>query len=595
MLGAGNSPAAAVSLLLAGSLCLLPFLVPFHQPPILSFQAEWLAAALGIAAALAASAVRGARVASIPFPARWLVAFALFLGAQPAIGHAIYPQLPLIGALYVLYAALMIWLGAQLADSCGMERAAVALATCLLAGALANAAAGAIQFYGRPALLEDIVAELPYRAGAFGNIAQANLYANYLALGATALLFLWERGKLRTGYAHAAAILLACACALSGSRSSLLYAFWFALLGLLAGRARQDGRRLKIAACSLAMVFLAAHVAVPWLNATFELGTSAKSAIERSLSVLPENVELRWELWLLAWRVFADAPVLGAGFGEFAGAAFGSGLAPAMTQFGNEVWSSPHNLVLHLLAETGALGGGLALAGLCTWWWQAGRRYLAAPQPALWWVIAAVGIEAIHSMFEFPLWSVHFLGVTALLMGLGTRPGTSSGAASRVTRTAAIAVCITLSLALAMLLRDYVRLDSTRITGTSVTLASTEDAERDAGVMRALARGPLAPVTELWIILGTPPDRNDLAARLEMSGRVARYFPANAVIVRRAVFLAFDGNATKARALLAQAVHLFPRQCKSTMAILEQALASDRSAIEPLLTQAKAQMGKSCP
>ena len=94
---------------------------------------------------------------------------------------------------------------------------------------------------------------------------------------------------------------------------------------------------------------------------------------------------------------------------------------------------------------------------VCTWWWQAGRRYFAASEPAMWWIIAAVGIEMIHSMVEFPLWSTHFLGVTALLMGLGARPGTDSRTASRLTYAAVAGTCVALALAMAMLLRDYVR------------------------------------------------------------------------------------------------------------------------------------------
>ena len=76
-----------------------------------------------------------------------------------------------------------------------------------------------------------------------------------------------------------------------------------------------------------------------------------------------------------------------------------------------------------------------------------------------------------------------------------------------------------------------------------MTLASAADSARDAAVMRALAHGPLAPTAELWIFLGAPLDRDDLAARVGMSERLARYFPSNAVVVRRAVFLAFDGEA----------------------------------------------------
>ncbi len=590
--------AAAVSLLLAGSLCLLPFLLPYHELPVLSFHAEWLAAALGIAAMLAALGEGARAFAPVPLPARWLIAFALFLAAQTLIGRPVYLQLPLLGALYVLYAALLIWLGAQLAASAGIERAAGVLAASLLAGALMNAAAGMIQFYGLPALLQDIIAELhhgPDRNAAYGNIAQANLYANYLALGGTALLFLWLRGGLRIGYALAAAMLLAWASALSGSRSALLYALWFAMLGLLAGRmpARAAARRLKFAAYGLAGAMLAAQVAIPWLNDALHLGQANQGAFERLVAISGGHAETRWEAWLLALRVFADAPIFGAGIGEFAGAIFSLGFSPEMARAG-EVWTSAHNLPLHLLAETGALGTALALAGLCTWCWQAGRRYLTAPQPAMWWIIAAIGIELIHSMFEFPLWNAHFLGVTALVMGLATSPGARTNAAPRLSRTMAAGLCVVLAFALAILLRDYLRLDATRATGTSITLASAADSARDAAVMRALTRGPLAPTAELWIFLGAPLDRGDLAARLEMSERLARHFPSNAVIVRRAAYLAFDGQGAAARSLLLRALDSFPHRCRATVLILEQALAADRAAIEPLLALARNSSRRDC-
>jgi hypothetical protein len=151
-----------------------------------------------------------------------------------------------------------------------------------------------------------------------------------------------------------------------------------------------------------------------------------------------------------------------------------------------------------------------------------------------------------------------------------------------------------LALALALLLKDYLRLDAARVTGTSLTLASTEDSERAAAVMRDLARGPLAPTAELWMFIGAPLDRSKLAARVEMSGRVARYFPANAVVVRRAVVLAFDGQAAAARSVLLHALRTFPHLCKATVLMLEQALAADPAAIEPLLALAQDSGGADC-
>jgi O-antigen ligase len=585
-----KAPAApATSLLLAGSLCLLPFLLPYHQQPFLSFFPEWLAIALGTAAALAVLARRGVLPVSLPAPGRWLTAFALFLAVQAASGRQAYPQLPLLAALYVLYAVLMIWLGAQLTAVFGIERVATVLAAFLFIGALTNSLAGVIQFYGRPRLLEDVIAELHGSGRAYGNIAQANLYANSLALGEGALLFLWSRARVRTAYALPALALLLLGSALSGSRGALLYAFWYAALGLLAMRVQdgEEARRLRFAAYGVAVLALAAHFAVPWLDDLLHLGPTGERTLDRILASPGENVEPRLQAWLVALRAFAGAPLAGVGIGEFAGAAFELGLDPSLTRLG-EVWTSPHNLPLHLLAETGLVGAVLVLGALCAWWWQAARRYGTDREAASWWILAAVGIEMIHSLTEFPLWSAHFLGMTALLMGAGARIETGSPALSRTGWIAPAAICASLSLALGIALRDYMRLDVTRITGTSVTLAAAAQAHRDTEIMRELTHGLMAPLAELWIVIGAPLDRSDLAGKLAMSERVARYWPAHAVVARRAVFLALDGKAEKARSLLARALETFPHRLDATLLILEQARAADPGAIEPLLAMAKA-------
>src|SRR6266853_4533922 len=577
--------------MLAGSLCLLPFLLPYHQPPILSFFPEWLAAALGVAAALTLLVGRGVTAAFLPAPARWLIAFAVLLAAQAASGGHAYSQLPLLAALYVLYAVLMIWLGAQLTAALGIERVAMVLAAFFLIGALANSLAGVIQFYGRPKLLEDVIAELRGNR-AYGNIAQANLYANYLALGEGALLFLWARARVRTAYAIPALALLLIGSSLSGSRGALLYALWYGALGLLAVRV-QDGegaRRLKFAAYGVAVAALSAHFAVPWLNDVLHLGPPGEGALDRILAATGEHAEPRRQAWLIALRAFVGVPLAGVGMGEFAGAAFELGLDPSLTQLG-EVWTSPHNLPLHLLAETGLVGTVLVLGGVGVWGWQAARRYWTDRQVALWWIIAAVGIEMIHSLTEFPLWNAHFLGVTALLMGAGARLEARSPAVARTAWIAPTAAYAVLSVTLGVTLRDYVRLDMTRISGTTLTLTPAAQAHQDAETMRELTHGLMAPLAELWMVIGAPLDRSMLADRLAMSGRVARYWPANAVVARRAVFLALGGEAEKARSLLARALETFPHQVNTTILILEQARTADPSAVEPLLAMARAVSG----
>jgi len=579
------SSAPAISLLLAGSLCLLPFLIPYHQLPVLSFFPEWLAAALGTGAALVVLAARGASAISLPVPTRWLIAFALFLAVRATAGEQAYPQISLLAAVYVLYAVLLIWLGALLVATFGVERVALALAAFLLAGALANSLAGAIQFYGRPAPLEDFIADL-HSKRAYGNIAQANLYANYLALGEGALLFLWLRARVRTAYALAALALLVSASALSDSRSAVLYALWYAALGWMAARlpVGTETRRLKLAAYCVAGAALVAYIAVPWINDALQLGPPG--AADRLLDSSREYSEPRAKAFRLALRVFGAAPVAGVGVGEFAGAAFESGLDPSLAQSG-EVWTSPHNLVLHLLAETGAVGTVLILSCLFAWGWRAVQGYRADPKPALGWILSAIGIGLIHSMTEFPLWSAHFLGVTALLIGASSMFPTLSQVASRVSGIGVGGICVVLSVVLGLMLRDYVRLDAARITGTTLTLAPAAQVTRDTAIMRDLTLGLMAPVAELWIVLGASLDKNDLADKLAISERVARTSPANTVMVRRAVFLAFDGKVERAQGLLERALRTFPRRYDDTISILERALAADSTAIEPLLAMAR--------
>lgn len=550
MLEATRGP-YAIGLLLAAAMCTLPFLVPYHQLPILSFYPEWLAAAMGISAALCTLAWRGGAVEPLPAPSLWLVALALYFLARAFAGQA-YPQIGVLAACYVVFAALMVWLGVQLASGLGAERVCTALSVALLAGALANALAGAIQFYARPALLEDVVADLAGRR-AYGNIAQANLYANYLALGQCALVFLGYQRRVPGVLTLLIAMVLAGASALSGSRVTILFAGWIALLGALSYRfaPSADVRRLRSGALVAAGCILVMHFMVPWLNYALGLHRAGESALDR-ISTLAGSGEPRWEIYSLGLRVFSAAPMLGVGLGAFPGAAFDLGLDPALTQFG--VLTSPHNLPLHLLAETGVPGGALCLGALCAWGWRLAGRL----SPALWWSIAVVGVELLHSMLEFPLWSADFLGVTALAMGVGLAPASSSRPMVGAVRTACVGGCAVLMLALVALLGDYVRLDSTRITGSAVTLASPADAKRDAATLRGLARGLLASVAELWIVQGAPLDRRDLSGMLERSARVATFWPSNDVIVRRAAFLELDGRAEEARALRERAVRTYP-------------------------------------
>ena len=76
--------ASGTALLLAGAMCLLPFLQPRHMPPLAAFYDEWLAFALGSSslAIYGLSRRHQVHVVHVPVAALCLTAFALLLAGR---------------------------------------------------------------------------------------------------------------------------------------------------------------------------------------------------------------------------------------------------------------------------------------------------------------------------------------------------------------------------------------------------------------------------------------------------------------------------------------------------------------------------------
>jgi len=130
------------------------------------------------------------------------------------------------------------------------------------------------------------------------------------------------------------------------------------------------------------------------------------------------------------------------------------------------------------------------------------------------------------------------------------------------------------------------RLDVTLITGTRVTLTAPARCIGRRNHARADARPDGAP-GELWIVIGAPLDRSDLADKLAMSERVFATGPpmpssrdARSSRPRRQ-----GGKSAQSPCARPGSVSAPPR-CH--LVILEQARAADPGAIEPLLAMAKA-------
>ncbi len=563
---------------------LLPFLQPRHLPPLRAYYEEWLAFALGFAAmAFAAAAPRRGR-AGMPAPALLVTLFALTLFARALSPQSAYPQLPLLWGLYVMFAAMVLVLGHDFASALGKQYVCDVLAAFILAGALANAACAALQSVGVPMSLSEFVS---HRQGtrAIGNIGQANLYANYMALGTASIVYLYGRGKVGNLPALACAIALAACAALASSRASSLYAAGFALLGWHGWRRGNsaEATRLGLGALVAATCVFLFQWAVPaGMNAAgyhVEHGIARETAANWDGPLPDEAANLRFSVWSLASRVFLDFPWMGAGPGEFAGAAFARGLPAELA--GSQVWTSPHNLVLHLLAETGLPGALLVCAALVLWLRGAWPTYARDSDASGWWLLACAGVELLHALLEYPLWYAHFLAITSLILGVssvGTIPVRSG-----IIRVAFGLVAASGATILAFNLGDYFRFDLASPVAAGRSLAGNSEIARDRDTLAGLRRTLLAPSAETYLFLSFPLDASELPAKIEAGRRVLRVWPVREVIGRQAVFLALAGRDDEARALLERGLVTFHIRRDVFVDTIGAAPARAREVLQPVL------------
>jgi O-antigen ligase len=580
--------ASRVALLVCGALVTLPFLFPEHGPPLRSFHDEWLALALGLA--VVAWLLTRARPGPVSVPEIAIAFFALaaWVGVQPLLRPAAYLQLPLTGAAYLATAGALAWCARRLTRELGVERFTDALAGFLLVGATLNAVFGIVQSYGVPEALAGIVAR---RTGvkAHGHVAQANLYALYLALGQASLVHLVLRGRIGAVLAVVATVLLAWAAALSLSRSAILFALAFVLLAWPARGPDVDVPRLRRVAFAVSLAVLIAVALVPRLHAALGIPILHLFGLDRMVTTLDPGgqfIENRLRIWPFALGVALSAPFTGVGWGEFAGAAFDAGLPRSLADEG-EVWNSPHNTFLQLFAEAGLPALAIAVVAALRWWLPVLVALVHRATLPLWWLAAVAAALTLHSLVEYPFWYAHFLLVAALILGAGasrTHALFLPGFAPRAGLVAAAAMAVLL----AWTLRDHQRLAVAYWTATGRTLASPAAVAEAVVSLHALASGPLARYAEPWLFLSLPIDTRHLDEKLALGERVLAVHPDSRFVARQAALLALGGREAQARALVEQALRTLPEAPERIAALLTEAALRDDPAIAPLLAAARA-------
>jgi O-antigen ligase len=590
---------ARISLVFVGLMFLLPFLNPYHFYPLTNFYTEWLAFALGVVALAPLGVKRFWEKVEIPTLALWLFAFAGLLLAQLGLLDIAYPEMSVLGALYVVWAAWLVWLGRVLAKSCGKEQLALSLAAMLVLGGLLNAAAAVVQFYDISFPFSFMVASLvANKGGAYGNFGQNNHFADYLTLALISALYLRIKGRVTLPTTAACTAIFLYALALSGSRSTWLYLVAALALSLWF-RARTDAPRLRRAALTL-LVLLPLFWLVQYAMARYGLvtrigvptaGYGMVTPDERFMADLAQGLlskpggsglSIRLYMWHQALLMWSRAPLLGVGFGQYGGVFFQQAAELSRYHIANYDRNS-HNALMQLLAETGLVGAGLVCAGLGAWLWGLRRRLAVTAET--WWMLCLLSVLFVHSMLEYPLWHADFLGVAAILLGMGSESNLRVHL-SALSRFAFPVMMAAGFFALGSVLhayRDLEQLLYPRVLPKNLA----EILARNEALLNVDRNSLLAPYVELTYAGIIVPDRRNLEDKLALDRRVLRFAPVPAVAYRQVLLLGLNGQRKAALLQLDRAVTVFPSRLKSFVPVAEQAAQQEPAALGEIAKVAK--------
>jgi O-antigen ligase len=524
-----------------------PFLHYRHQYPLTTFDQEWWCALLGVLALTSLRSRDCSQRPQIPRIVQLPAALIALVLLQSALGMMAYPGQSLLYILYLLFGLLLMILGHKLRDYFGIDKLSTVLALFLLAGSELSALIGVVQHYRWHSLFDSLMV-VKVSSAVYGNLAQPNHFANYIALGLISLGFLFQQRRLKIAYVVLLAIPLLFVLTLSGSRSSWLYLL---MMTVLAWRGSKDQITLRPLLRYSLCVLAGFSVMHGIVQLPFMQSTGSNYNIMQRMFADTASGNVRLDLWREAWQMFNHAPWLGFGFGQFSWQHFQMGPELHRTSI-TGLYNNAHNLVFQLAAEAGVAGLLALFVPLGVWINGVCRIKISA---AHWWAYAALGVLAIHSLLEYPLWYAYFLGVAAILLGALDETHYRLRNSGRLTMTVVLLLAF---LSLIQLKIGYQQLkDTLALRPASGNAAEVFQHNRDN--LAVVHNVPLlSPYADLFLSSYIEVNASQLQEKLALNAGLMRFIPIAPVVYRHAFLLAQDGQLEASKMLLAQAIWSYP-------------------------------------
>ncbi len=408
--------------MLVAALFVLPFMLGYHTVPIPSFYNESAAFILGLLALYPLFNWASWRSLNLPYFSLAILGLIPLMVYQYNVGLIPTRSQALTYALYVLWAVMLIFLGAYHKTVMALPEIIRRLAHTIVFGAWFNIFYLLLQV----AQKAGIITPHPWLAGGYGAIAQANHLSSFSALGIASILFIHGGGQIPAGSSsllrriYISASLLVCLILLtiSGSRSGWLYMMSMTILAFWFANKKTDAIGLAARQSAYILLFMLPLYALT----QYLIAETAQAFFTTALQRFDEfgnpqaigGVKMRFYMWQQSLQLFCQQPWLGYGMGQTRWLTF-STLDNALPQGMPGSYEHPHNLLIFTLTEIGLIGSLLVFMPLCCWLWTVIKQPHTYSQ---WWLISVLSVIGIHASLEYPLSYAYFLGLSAYLIGL---------------------------------------------------------------------------------------------------------------------------------------------------------------------------------
>jgi O-antigen ligase len=410
-----------LSLLLLACALILPYAVVNHTYPIPTFYAEFTALTLYVLTSAAVVLLVWTERPNLKFETPMValvpLLFGLLLILQTLVLPLAQPSMNWLGAGYLLAAFMATHTGYAFNRAKMSETVMRWVAYALIIGGVFAVFCQVIQLLHLETKVTPLVVayNITVKRRPFGNMAQANHLATYIAFATAGAMYLVQTRRMPVLLWFVLSVIFSLGLALTVSRGPWLQigvivvaGFWTAFAEMRRNPALRRSNREWLIPIALGVLFFVVNALVRWANVRyhFDLDVSAADRFKDAGQIAP-----RLALWKYGWTMFKTHPLLGVGWGEFPRYQFDF----VRTLGSVEIANNSHDIFFDLSGKTGVVGIAIVFLGLVAWL----VRVVRAPHTAVQvFGIALIGVLVMHALVEYPQQYMFFLLPAMFVFGL---------------------------------------------------------------------------------------------------------------------------------------------------------------------------------